>query len=230
MFQKILAALKTRFPGVSDAILGRIATRLAQTVTNEDGVQSAVDAVTFQSVLESYGDSRATEAQQTAVANYEKKHKLKDGKPFEALSTEQKPNEGQKPEGAKGEEIPSWAKALSDSIKAVSDRLDKVDSDRTAATRRQRLEGVTAKLPENLRKPYARISLDSLSEEDFESMLADVTKEVEGISSSLTQKGAVFGRPASGGNKGQQGELTEAQKAAIAHREGAPSGKDAQPF
>lgn len=79
MKQQILTALKAKFVGVSDAILDRVATKLAQTVTTAEQVQTAVDGVTFQQVLESYGDSRATQATQTAVHNYETKYGLKDG-------------------------------------------------------------------------------------------------------------------------------------------------------
>ena len=78
MRKEILDALKAKFTGVSDAILGRIADKLAKTATTAEQVATAVEGVTFQQVLESYGDSRATEAQQTAVSNYEKKHGLKD--------------------------------------------------------------------------------------------------------------------------------------------------------
>lgn len=79
MKQLILNALKAKFTGVSDSILDRVAAKLAQTVTSADQVQTAVDGVTLQQVLESYGDSRATQAQQTAVHNYEQKYGLKDG-------------------------------------------------------------------------------------------------------------------------------------------------------
>ena len=80
MRKEILDALAAKFPGVSAAILGRIADRMAKTAATAEDVNTAVDGVTFQQVLESYGDSRATEAQQTAVQNYEKKYGLKEGK------------------------------------------------------------------------------------------------------------------------------------------------------
>jgi hypothetical protein len=43
----ILNALRTRFAGVNESILNRIADKLAKTVMKEDDVQAAVDAVTF---------------------------------------------------------------------------------------------------------------------------------------------------------------------------------------
>lgn len=79
MKKQILEALKAKFQGVSEAILNRIADKLAKTVTTAEQVATAVEGVTIQQVIESYGDSRATEAQQTAVHNYETKYGLKDG-------------------------------------------------------------------------------------------------------------------------------------------------------
>ena len=73
MRQQILDALKAKFQGVSEKILGRIADKLAKTVTTAEQVATAVEGVTLQQLLDSYGDSRATEAQQTAVHNYESK-------------------------------------------------------------------------------------------------------------------------------------------------------------
>lgn len=63
MRKEILEALKAKFAGVSDTILDRVAKKLAETVTNAEEVATAVEGVTFQQVLESYGDSRATDAQ-----------------------------------------------------------------------------------------------------------------------------------------------------------------------
>ena len=83
MKEKILALLKTKFPGVDEATLIRIAEKKATGVTDESQVQPIVDGVSFQDVLNSYGDFRANGAVSSAVINYEKKHNLKDGKPIE---------------------------------------------------------------------------------------------------------------------------------------------------
>lgn len=42
-----------------------------------------MEGISFKDVLTSYDDFRAGDARITAVANYEKKHNLKDGKPIE---------------------------------------------------------------------------------------------------------------------------------------------------
>lgn len=73
--------MKAKFPGVNANVLNRIAEKLAKTVTTDEQVTTAVAGVTqeFIEIIESYGDSRATEAQQTAVHTYETKYGLKDG-------------------------------------------------------------------------------------------------------------------------------------------------------
>lgn len=232
MKQLILNALKAKFQGVSDAILDRIATKLAKTVTSEEQVATAVEGVTFQQVLESYGDSRATEAQQTAVRNYENKYGLKDGVKTEnggasggnggGTTTQQ--NQG----GASGD-VPSWAQVLIDQNKQLTERLNKMDGERTTATRKQQLSTIIEKLPENLRKAYERTPVENLTEEQFSGLVSEITTEVEGIVNDTNAKGAVFGRPAAQSGNGNQGnELTKEQEAAIAHRDSKP--KDGQPF
>ena len=60
-------------------------------------------------------------------------------------------------------------------------------------------------------------------------MLGEVTTEVEGIVDETRARGGVIGKPSATGGVIQKTELTEAQKAAIAHRDGVPA-SDAQPF
>ena len=212
MKQKIFEALKAKFTGINANVLNRIAEKLAKTVTTDEQVTTAVAGVTQEliEVIESYGDSRATEATQTATQNYEAKYGLKDGKPI---------NNG----GAAG------GQQLIESNKTLSERLNKMDGDRTTATRKQQLSAVYKKLPENLRKPYERISVDALSDEEFTTLVGEVTTEVDGLVADINSKGAVFGRPAAHNGGGKGDALTKEQEAAIAVREGKKS-EDGQPF
>lgn len=114
MKEKLLAALKTKFQGVQDSILDRQAEKLAKTVTEEDAIETAVSGVTFETLLQAETDRRATEATQTAVKNYEKKHNLKDGKPVE------EPGKKADPDPSKGDDdIPTWAKSLREQNEAL---------------------------------------------------------------------------------------------------------------
>ena len=233
MFQLILNALKAKFQGVSDAVLSRIANKLAKTVTSQEQVATSVEGVTLQQVIDSYADHRATEAQQTAVQNYESKYGLKDGEKVTPVTVQQQggqPTGGQPTQPTAGAtETPEWAKHLIEQNKALTDRIAKMEGQRTTDSRKQQLSTIIAKLPEQLRKPYERITLDSLSDEQFNTLVTEVTTEVEGIANDINSKGAVFGRPTanSGGNQGN--ELTKEQQDAIAHRDGSVKG-EGQPF
>ncbi len=197
MKAKIIEALKAKFSGVSDAILNRVADRLAKTVTTEEQVATAVEGVTFQQVLESYGDSRATEAQQTAVKNYETKYGLKDGAKVEQLKTQVTPPTVQGNETG-GEQQPAWVQALIESNKKLSDRLDAMEAGKTAETRKQKLNTIIGKLPETLRKAYERTPVDNLSDDEFNSLTDSISQEVNGILTDTQARGAIFGRPLGG--------------------------------
>ena len=132
MKEKILALLKTKFPGVDEATLIRIAEKKAAGVTDESQVQTIADGVSFQDVLNSYGDFRANGAVSSAVTNYEKKHNLKDGKPIE------NPNPNPNPEEKK-EDVPAWAQALIDSNKNLSTELSALKQEKLQATRQEQI-------------------------------------------------------------------------------------------
>ena len=228
MRKEILDALKAKFPGVSDSVLGRIADKLAKTATTAEQVTTAVEGVTIQQVIESYGDSRATEASNTArenaVKDYESRYGLKDG----VKVTNNTNNGGEQPTGGSatnptgGDETPAWAKTL-------LERIGRLEASKTTETRKQQLNAIIGKLPETTRKAYERLPLDKYSDEEFTTMLGEVTTEVEGIVDETQARGGVFGKPSATGGTTQQTELTEAQKAAIAHRDGVPA-SGTQPF
>lgn len=228
MRKEIFDALKAKFPGVSDSVLGRIADKLAKTATTAEQVKTAVEGVTIQQVIESYGDSRATEASNTArenaVKDYESRYGLKDG----VKVTNNTNIGGEQPTGGSatnptgGDETPAWAKTL-------LERIGRLETSKTTETRKQQLNAIIGKLPETTRKAYERLPLDKYSDEEFTTMLGEVTTEVEGIVDETQARGGVFGKPSATGGTIQQTELTEAQKAAIAHRDGVPA-SGTQPF
>lgn len=139
IYEQILAGLKTKFQGVEDATLQRIASKKAEGVTDESKVNSIVEGISFQDVLTSYGDYRADGAQKTAVSNYEKKHNIKDGKPIE----EPKPQDPlPTPTPQTTEQVPSWAQSLIDSNKTLSEKLAAMDAKTKANERNQQIADV----------------------------------------------------------------------------------------
>lgn len=229
MKKELFDALKAKFPGVSDSILDRIATKLAKTATTAEQVKTAVEGVTIQQVIESYGDSRATEASETArknaVQEYESRYGVKDG-----VKTTTTTTGGEQPTGGSAtnpttggtDETPAWARTL-------IERIERMETAKTTETRTQQLNAVIGKLPEPMRKAYERLPIDKYSAEEFNTLIADITTEVEGIADDTAAQGAVFGKPSASTGAQNKTELTEAQKAAISHREGIPAAGN-QPF
>ena len=139
IFEQILAGLQQKFPGVDTATLTRIATKKADGVTDETKVNSIVEGISFQDVMQNYGDFRAGQAQTSSIANYEKKHGLKDGKPIE----------NPKPEPPKPEpnpdEKPDIAKLIAAGIKPFSDKLAAFEAKEAQAQRMAQISSVAKK-------------------------------------------------------------------------------------
>lgn len=149
IFELILAGLQQKFSGVDTATLTRIATKKAEGVTDETKVTSIVEGISFQDVMQNYGDFRAGQAQTSAVSNYEKKHGLKDGKPIE----EPEENKDEKKDEKK-DDVPAWAQALIDSNKSLSEKLSAYEAEKAQAQRNSQISAVAKKygIPEFMLK------------------------------------------------------------------------------
>lgn len=216
MKNKILELLKPKFEGVSETILGRIADKLSKTAKTDEDVNTLIEGVTFQQILESYGDSRATEAQQSAVANYEKKHGLKDGK---SVKTEPKAEPKAEPK-TEDDSVPAWAKALIDSNNSLKSELEAIKGEKTTNKRKSELDKVLNKAPEKIRQRYTK-DFERMSfkdDEDFNAWIGDITPDVEAITNEYNTKGGVVRRPKSGGGGNGENENVHL-KARIAERE-----------
>lgn len=149
IIEQILAALQQKFSGVDTAILSRIANKKGEGVTDESKVNSIVEGIGFQDVLNSYGDFRADGAASTAVKNYERKYNLKDGKAVD----EPKPTPTNEPHDI--------AKLIADAVSAaVSPLSDKLTQFEAAKARETRGEQILAKakeygIPDTIAKRYA---------------------------------------------------------------------------
>ena len=134
IYEQILAGLQTKFQGADAATLQRIASKKAEGVTDESKVKGIVESVTFSDVMTNYGDFRANGASVTAkknaIADYEKQHNLKDGKPLEAQDPEPDPKPDPKPDPEPKDMATAIAAALSNALKPISDRLDKMEGDK----------------------------------------------------------------------------------------------------
>lgn len=153
MKQKLFEALKTKFIGVDAQILDRIATKKAEGQTNENQITSIVDGISFQDVLQSYGDFRAGDASKTAVGNYEKKYNLKEGKTME--TQQQNPTQLQELE-KQPEDMPDWHKVFVDKFEVLSNKIASIEN---KSTQEQRMATILMKakehgIPESQAKRY----------------------------------------------------------------------------
>ena len=140
IFEQILAGLQQKFPGADTATLTRIATKKAEGVTDETKVNSIVEGISFQDVMQNYGDFRAGQAQTSSIANYEKKHGLKDGKPIEKTEETKKEEKEEKKD-----EVPAWAQALIGTNKTLSEKLAGYEHERKQSERMAQISSVAKK-------------------------------------------------------------------------------------
>lgn len=220
--QPILTALQTKFPGVDAKILGRIAKKKAKTATSEDDVKTIVDGITLQQVIDSHADFKATEAQSTAVGNYEKKYGLKDGKPVEAA--EQTAQQGvqqttaTQTAGAQGgqqtEVVPGWAQQLINDNKTLREELNGYKAERTANARLEAFKAAIAKAPNKIKARYERDfgRLQFKDDADFNAYLEEIKPDIDAIAEDTASKGGAVGSPLGGGAaSGQPSDLVKAR-------------------
>jgi hypothetical protein len=176
MKEKLLAALKTKFQGVQDATLERIATKKAETVTEEDKVQTVVDGMKYDDIIQSETDFRVQQASKTArekaVKEYEEKHKLKDGKPQEK---KEDPPEDPKDDG---EKIPKWAQGLIKENKELKESISGMTKNGEIESKKAQALGVMAKskIPEKLHSKWAN-RLDYESDTPMEEQITELETE-----------------------------------------------------
>jgi hypothetical protein len=203
---KILNALTEKFTGVKESILRRVAAKLAKTVESEDDIATAVEGA-ITDVLEAYGDQRATDAQKTAIANYERKHGLKDGKAVDGGEPGQEPVQGH-------DDTPEWALQLIEANKSLKERLDRMDGERVVKSRRSIIDQIIEPLPAAQRRAYQHLALEGMSEDKFSRLQEDIKEEVADMVKDNSARGAVFGRPAQANQPAESG-LTKEEMAAM---------------
>lgn len=196
---KILDALKAKFEGVAVTILSRVADKLAKTVTKEEEVETAVDGVSFQQIIEAESDRRATDATQSAIANYEKKHNLKEGKPVTGGAQD----ESEPTPADTGNNNAEIAKLIADAIKPFAEEIAGLKAGQIADTRKQQLDAVISNASEKYKarisKYYGRMTWKD--DEDYNAWLEEIRAEAETDATDTKATGAAFGIPFAGGKQ-----------------------------
>lgn len=228
MFEKILAGLKTKFPGVDSKILERIAKKKAETTTTEDEVKTVVDGVTFQSIIDSEGDRRANEAQSSAVSNYEKKYKLKDGKPSEPPQQDP-PQPPTPPAGGEDSEVLKMLKQIQQDNQQLRTEINGMKTKELGNQRKNKFsalfEGASDKLKERYMRNYDRLTFKD--DEDFNGWLDQQKPFIESDIKEEKAQGAKTTPPV--GGKRKPGEEADPAITAYLNAEASREAQTASP-
>ena len=224
MKKELIAAIKAKFVGIDDNTAKRLAERaIAKSespITTEDEVNVAVEAITLADVLKSVNDFSADDA----VKRYEAKYGLENGekkvtpgpkptepKPAEPKPTEPKPSEP-KPEDTFKALLNEFKTAMTTEFNAIKGDLAAMKTGKISETRRARLETLLKDLKDFQKKPYARIDLSKMSDEEFESFCTDVKEEVNDILAENRASTSNITPPIGGKRHEQSGPTKEATK------------------
>jgi len=171
MWEKILAQLISKNPGVSKAVLTLIAQKLAGKVTEESQIEGAISDFEANSVLsiKDYADFVQKDGD-TRVGEAKKKWDTENKKP-EPSKDDQPPADKK---DVKPDEMPPWAKELKESLTSLSKQ---VSDNKSTST----MEEFVAKAKEKgIPEVYARKTIIG---EDFnmETAVSDLATEWAGI-------------------------------------------------
>lgn len=221
MYEKILNALKTKFKGVPSKVLELRAKNISKTVTEEDGVQTAVDGITLENLFEAHGDSRATQATDTAnskgdkkLADWRKKHNLdEDGKPIESGGGDDDDDEDQDED----EKTPKWAKKVFKKVDDLSIELAGYKQKEVATERATTIVGKlkTAGIPEKLQKRFS--IADDADNDAVDTAITEYKQELNDL--------GIAGMKEPGGGGGND---TDSQSKAIAESRNSNSESNSQ--
>lgn len=239
MRKKILEALNTKFPGVSDNKLNRIVDNLLRKIKSEDEILAAVDEITVESLLDSYGDARANLSRDQIIKDYETKHNLKDGKPVGNGENggEQKTTTGnggsqvQVAGGTAGEQngqgaqlspemqlIMTELKSMKEQNAQLANSIATMKAEKVGSTREGILRDLLKNVPEEIRSRYLRdygfMTFDS--DEKFNSYIDAIKPEVEKIETETKQQaGQVSGTKGGGSASAANGKVDPIVQARI---------------
>lgn len=194
----ILEALTAKFEGVNAEILTRVADKLATKATTEEEAKALAEGVSFQDLLDRYGDYRAQQA-----SSKQPKPAPQEPKPNDPKPAPQEP----KPNNEPSDVLPEWAKEL----KA---ELESYKAQEANAKRLGKLKDILKELPESLRGRYERdfSRLTFKDDEDFTKWMEELTPDVSSILEDYKKMGGGPTNPKGGGGDPEPTISAELQK------------------
>lgn len=179
MEEQILQALKTKYKnlGFGEKALSGVAAYLAQTVTEENGIEPAVTgAELLLKAFQSDIDARVTSA--VSKAKSEQK-------------PEQAPPPEKKSEAKKDDEVPTWAKG-------ILDRLDAFEKKEAKSTLISQAKAKLAekKIPESFLRGR---SLELQTEAEIDNLVTSIEADYTAFRQDLINQGVIVNTPDNGG-------------------------------
>lgn len=215
MKEKIIALLTAKFSGVRKDGLARLAGALSLQVANEEEAGVLVEKLTPEKVNEFITDYRkdvdkeVSDSNRTYETNLKKKHQ------FVEIKTDDD-DPAKKSKGANDDETPAWAKAMMEQNKLLTEKIARIEGDKTNSTRLQTIEGRLKNVPEAFKakalKDFKRMNFES--DESFNEYLTELDTDVTTLTQELADKGlASHSKPAFGNpNKSDEDNFIQTMK------------------
>ena len=199
--EEVRKLLEAKFQGLEGAILDWQVGKITKQCQSSEDAERVVEGLSLQKLVEGYADYRATQASQSAVANYKRELEGAEG------AKEQEETESAKPaEKIDEDDTPAWARALIEQNKALGKRIGELEGARVRETRGATFGKLLESLPETFRKAYERIPVETYSDSDFEKLCEEIRTEVGTIETELKARGGRVGYPPinSGGERSKE--------------------------
>lgn len=194
MKDKILALLIAKFSGVRKDGLAQLAASMSLQIEKEEDATAIVEKLSLEKVNDFVKDWRkevdkeVSDSNKTYKSTLEKKYKFVEKEPEDDPGKKSKGNDDD-------DDAPKWAKDLIAQNKALSEKLQAIESGKTTETRLQQLQSKfkEKELPEsftsNMVKNFKRMSFDS--DEAFAEYLTEVETDITAFNQELVTKGLV---------------------------------------
>ncbi len=168
MKEELLKLLVAKFVGVPEAILERIASKKAVSVTDKSQLQSVVDGIDYGQIVQSEVDARVTDSNKKAVQNYENKHGLKDGKKAETPSPNPTPTPAQG-----GLTLEDITKVVNAAVTPLKQEIEGYKTEQSRSSYQERVKTTLAdkKIPESF---WSKRSMQIESDEQMEAFVNEV--------------------------------------------------------
>jgi len=217
MKEKILAFLKTRLTGVPENYLSGVADTFSKTIKDEKDIETVIsdgiiETLKFSATqLQVEGDRRATEAQKTALRNFQEKHGLnEDGTPIKKPVGRPPKTKDVDPDNDSDEgddKIPEWAKKILAKNTELEQKIEKQMQEKTLASLAEKVSkhDKLKDIPQTFLKGR---NLVPQSEAEIDQLVATIESDYNGFKQEMAEKGVIVSVPPAGGGAEGDGKVT----------------------